>query len=162
MHQDELNGLMAELRRELKFLGLPVSDRLLPEVRVNSRAKRRLGCCYYKDGRYQIEVAEAILGDGDLLKLTLVHELLHTCPKCRDHGPQWKAYAKIVHESLGYKVERTVKTDVPQAPLRHEEVKYILQCQSCGAKIGRMRMSVAVKSPWRYRCPCGGKLKRVQ
>lgn len=162
MLQDELDGLMAELRRELKALGVPVSDRLLPEVRVNTRAKRRLGCCYYKDGRYWIEVSQTILCDPDLLKLTLVHELLHTCPKCRDHGPQWKAYAKTVREALGYKVERTIKTDTPQAPLRHEEVKYVLQCQSCGAKIERMRMSKAVKYPWRYRCPCGGKLKRVR
>lgn len=66
-----------------------------------------------------------------------------------------------MNEKLGYRIERTVKTETPAGSLRHEEIKYILECQSCGAQIKRMRMSKAVKSPWRYRCPCGGKLKRV-
>lgn len=161
MLQNELDGLMAELRGELKALGIPVSDRLLPEVRINTRARRRLGCCFYQSGRYWIEVSQAVLDDEALLRQTLVHELLHTCPKCRDHGPRWKAYAQTVNEMLGYSIERTVRTENAPGPLRHEEVKYILECQSCGAQIKRMRMSKAVKCPWRYRCQCGGKLKRV-
>ena len=161
MPKIELDGLMARLRRELISIGIPVSNRLEPEVRINTRARRRLGWCYYQSGRYWIEVSQAVLEDEDLLKQTLVHELLHTCPKCRDHGPKWKAYAQTVNEKLGYRIERTVKTETPAGSLRHEEIKYILECQSCGAQIKRMRMSKAVKSPWRYRCPCGGKLKRV-
>ena len=161
MPKIELDGLMARLRRELISIGIPVSNRLEPEVRINTRARRRLGCCYYQSGRYWIEVSQAVLEDEDLLKQTLVHELLHTCPKCRDHGPKWKAYAQTVNEKLGYRIERTVKTETPAGSLRHEEIKYILECQSCGAQIKRMRMSKAVKSPWRYRGPCGGKLKRV-
>ena len=161
MPKIELDGLMARLRRELISIGIPVSNRLEPEVRINTRARRRLGCCYYQSGRYWIEGSQAVLEDEDLLKQTLVHELLHTCPKCRDHGPKWKAYAQTVNEKLGYRIERTVKTETPAGSLRHEEIKYILECQSCGAQIKRMRMSKAVKSPWRYRCPCGGKLKRV-
>ena len=161
MPKIELDGLMARLRRELISIGIPVSNRLEPEVRINTRARRRLGCCYYQSGRYWIEVSQAVLEDEDLLKQTLVHELLHTCPKYRDHGPKSKAYAQTVNEKLGYRIERTVKTETPAGSLRHEEIKYILECQSCGAQIKRMRMSKAVKSPWRYRCPCGGKLKRV-
>ncbi len=161
MLQRELDGLMAGLRLELLALGIPVSSRLEPEVRVNTRAKRRLGCCFYQSGRYWIEVSQKVLENEALLKQTLVHELLHTCPKCRDHGARWRAYAQIVNEKLGYRIERTVRTETPIGPLRHEEIKYILECQSCGAQIKRMRMSKAVKSPWCYRCPCGGKLKRV-
>lgn len=162
MLQKELDQLMIQLHRELKGLGIPVAGRVLPQVKVNTRAKRRLGCCFCQGGQYWIEVSQAVLADENLLRQTLVHELLHTCPKCRNHGPQWKAYAQIVNEKLGYQIERTVKTETPSGPLRHEEIKYILECQSCGAQIKRMRMSKAVKSPWRYRCPCGGKLKRVQ
>ena len=88
MPKIELDGLMARLRRELISIGIPVSNRLEPEVRINTRARRRLGCCYYQSGRYWIEVSQAVLEDEDLLKQTLVHELLHTCPKCRDHGPK--------------------------------------------------------------------------
>ena len=161
MEQKELDGLLWEMWERLKKLGIPVSSKIRPGLLVNTRARRRLGCCYYQSGRYWIEVSQAVLEDEDLLKQTLVHELLHTCPKCRDHGPKWKAYAQTVNEKLGYRIERTVKTETPAGSLRHEEIKYILECQSCGAQIKRMRMSKAVKSPWRYRCPCGGKLKRV-
>lgn len=161
MPKDELDSLMAGLCRELLALGIPVSGRLLPQVQVNTRAKRRLGCCFYQGGRYWIEVSDRVLGDGALLRQTLVHELLHTCPGCRDHGKRWKAYAGLVSEKLGFKIERTVSTGAQEGPLRHEEVKYILECQSCGARIERMRMSKAVKAPWRYRCRCGGKLRRV-
>lgn len=161
MVQEELDGLMARLHHKLKDLGIPVSKKLLPGVKVNTRAKRRLGCCYYQSGRYWIEVSESLLDNDGLLRQTLIHELLHTCPGCRNHGERWKSYARVVKEKLGYEIERTVKTESASGPLRHEEVKYILECQSCGAQIKRMRMSKAVKSPWRYRCHCGGKLRRV-
>ena len=161
MEQQDLDRLMAELRQSLKTMGIPVSNKLLSGVRVNTRAKRRLGCCFYQNGQYWIEVSSAILNNPDLLRQTLVHELLHTCPGCRDHGARWKTYAEQVGQKLGYSITRTVQAESDPGPLRHEEVKYILECQSCGAQIRRMRMSKAVKSPWRYRCPCGGKLKRI-
>ena len=74
MLQRELDGLMAGLRLELLALGIPVSSRLEPEVRVNTRAKRRLGCCFYQSGRYWIEVSQKVLENEALLKQTLVHE----------------------------------------------------------------------------------------
>ena len=141
---------------------LPVSEKVRPGVRVNSRAKRRLGCCFYREGRCFLEVSESILENEALLRTTLVHELLHTCPGCRNHGPQWKAWAQRVQEALGYQIQRTVPVEGEARPLRHEEVKYVLECQSCIARIPRMRLSKAVKAPWRYRCPCGGKLKRIR
>ena len=152
---------MAGLRRELLALGIPVSGRLLPQVQVNTRAKRRLGCCFYQGGRYWIEVSDRVLGDGALLRQTLVHELLHTCPGCRDHGAEWKRYAGYVNGKLGTDIQCTVKLEGAYKPLRHEEVKYILRCQCCGKEFHRMRMCKLVRAPWRYRCPCGGKLERV-
>ena len=64
-------------------------------------------------------------------------------------------------EALGVEITRTVQLEGQQQRLRQEKVKYLLQCQSCGRVIPRMRMSKAVKYPSRYRCPCGGELKRV-
>lgn len=162
MDQQRLDNLMAEIARQLRTLGIPISNKLRPTVGVNTRAKRRLGCCYCKNGSYWIEVSSSILEDEALLRPTLAHELLHTCPGCRNHGARWKAYAQLAGQSLDCRIERTVKTESDPGPLRHEEIKYILECQSCGAQIKRKRMSKAVKAPWRYRCPCGGKLKRVQ
>ena len=157
-----LSGLMASLIQELEGRGVPVSPHIRPQVQVNTRAKRRLGCCIFRDGLYTIEVSASILDNPALLRETLLHELLHTCPGCRDHGPVWKRHAAQVNQAMGTAIQRTVKLEGAAQPLRQEEVKYILRCESCGREIKRLRMCKVVKSPWRYRCLCGGKLKRIQ
>lgn len=129
---------------------------------VNRRAKRRLGCCFFDGKGYRIEVAEGVLNDPETLRETLCHELLHTCPGCGDHGKQWKAYAQRVNEALETNIRRAKESDAPLSPLRREEVRYLLRCERCGREFPRMRMCKVVKTPWRYRCPCGGKLKRVR
>lgn len=162
MKQEELDSLLAETARTLRDLGIPLSAHISPVVLINSRAKRRLGCCYYRDGVYIIEVSASLLEQPERLRQTLCHELLHTCRGCRNHGEKWKAYAARVNEALGYSIQRLAPAEgEDQGPLRREEIKYVLECQSCGAKICRSRMSKAVKYPWRYRCQCGGRLKRI-
>lgn len=160
--QQSLDSLLAEMAESLRELGIPLSSHISPAVLVNSRAKRRLGCCYYRDGVYVIEVSSGLLEQPERLRQTLAHELLHTCRGCRNHGEKWKAYAAEVNGALGYSIQRLAPAEgESQEPLRQEKLRYILECQSCGAKIYRSRMSKAVKYPWRYRCKCGGKLKRT-
>ncbi|WP_322184361.1 SprT-like domain-containing protein [Neglectibacter caecimuris] len=160
MTREELNAALAETAETLRGLGLPVSHQIEPEVRVNSRAKRRLGCCYFQNGRYAVEISAMLLAQPEKLRQTLIHELLHTCPGCRNHGERWKAYAKKAGEALGCSIQRLAPVEGESGPLRRDPIKYVLECQSCGAKIYRSRLSKAVKQPWRYRCKCGGKLKR--
>lgn len=71
MDQRELDAMLASLAAELRGLGIPVSPKLLPGVQVNTRAKRRLGCCIYREGVYRIEVAAALLDDPPMLRETL-------------------------------------------------------------------------------------------
>lgn len=162
MIQQELNSLLAEMAEALRNLGIPLSGHISPTVLVNSRAKRRLGCCYYRDGVYEIEVSASLLEQPEPLRQTLAHELLHTCRGCRNHGEKWKGYAAKVNEALGYSIQRLAPAE-GESPerLRQEKLRYVLECQSCGAKICRSRISKAVKQPWHYRCKCGGKLKRI-
>lgn len=160
MTQEELDSLLREMTELLRGLDIPVSNRVAPSVCVNGRAKRRLGCCYAQSGGFLIEVSASLLDKPDRLKQTLCHELLHTCRGCRNHGELWKAYAKRVNEATGWEIKRLAEAegeDLSQ-PLRRDEIKYVLECQSCGAKIYRTRRSKAVKAPWRYRCKCGGRL----
>lgn len=164
MTQEELNGLLQEMRDTLQKLGIPLSQRIMPAVQVNARARRRLGCCYYRptENAYLIEVSASLLDRPEKLRETLAHELLHTCPGCRNHGEKWKAWADKVNSALGFSVQRLAPLEEGEgAPLRQDPVKYILQCQKCGKLIRRRRMCKVVKAPWRYRCTCGGKLKRV-
>lgn len=162
MTQPELNALFAALAGELQALGIPLSKHIDPHLVINTRAQRRLGCCVHREGRYTIQVSQSILDDPQLLRTTLAHELLHTCPGCLDHGATWKTYAKTAGEALGLSITRTVALEENAQPLRREEKKYFLRCEKCGAVIGRYRMCKLVKYPWRYRCAaCGGKLKRI-
>ncbi len=161
----ELNELLGVVEAKLWQLSIPYSPHIERNVRINTRAKKRLGCCIYSGGKYIIEVSEVLLAPDKaaLLEQTLVHELLHTCRGCRNHGEKWKAYAQLANEAYGYSIARTVDTgEGGTATLRAESVKYVLVCENCGLRIERSRMSKAVKSPWRYRCKCGGKLKRIK
>lgn len=160
--EQDINKILLELLTGLKALKIPVSLFINPAIKINSRAKRRLGCCILKNGMYTIEVSEKILCDKQLLEKTIVHELLHTCPGCFSHGDRWKSYAAIAGNALGHEIRRT-ETARPEdcQPLRQDTAKYLLVCTDCGKNIERMRMCKLVKSPYRYRCMCGGKLKRV-
>lgn len=162
MTQVELDGLMNQLVGELKAIGIPLSESIEPRVVINSRAKRRLGCCIYKNATHTIEVSDSLLKpeESKLLRQTLAHELLHTCWGCKNHGERWKSYAQRVNVELGFNIERAVHIENAER-LRQDTVKYLLICKSCGKQIPRSRMSKVVKNPSRYRCLCGGKLKRA-
>ncbi len=165
MTQKELDSLLAKMEKTLRRLSIPIADRIEPTVKVNTRAKRRLGCCRrLPGGGFSIEVSAALLDRPEQLKETLCHELLHTCYGCQNHGERWKAYAARVSGALGLDIRRLAPAEAGEEPLplRRDTVKYVLECQSCGAQICRCRMSKVVKQPWRYRCKCGGKLKRIQ
>ena len=159
MTQQELNGQLAGLEKQLRLLGIPLSSNIHPQVAVNRRAQRRLGCCIGKDGNFTIEVSARILDHPELLRVTLVHELLHTCYGCQNHGKRWKGYAAKAGAALGMEIRTTVALEGEPQRLREEPVKAYLHCRSCGRLIPRRRLSKALKHPERYLCPCGGVLE---
>lgn len=162
MTQTELDNLMSELARRLRTLSIPISGKINPAVAVNSRAKRRLGCCRKQGDRFTIEVSSLLLSDESRLTQTLAHELLHTCPGCQNHGERWKAYAGVVNAAWGMEIARlSPPIDNEQAPLRVDTVKYVLQCESCGKQFLRTRLCPLVRHPEHYRCTCGGALHLV-
>lgn len=164
--QQELNRLLREQTAFLRSLSIPVSERILPEVRINTRAKARLGCCLLKNGQFTIEISSVLLEEEGpqaqmLLRQTLLHELLHTCPGCQNHGVLWKRYAALVSRETGCQITRTYprKSEPPSAPA---DFPYLLQCEQCGKLIGRRKLTAVVRDPDRYRCRCGGRLKRIR
>ena len=157
----DFDTLMQEVAAELWEADIPVSEQIDPQVRVNRRAKKRYGSCIRKGKRFVIELS-AYLEDAEepVVRTVLAHELLHTCPGCLNHGVRWKSYAERLRVRYGYEIARTASYGVlpetePKTP------QYMLQCQSCGAVIPRQKMSKLIRAPWRYRCKCGGKLKRI-
>ena len=92
---NDFDRLLQAVLAQARALGIPVSSQIDPHVAVNRRAVTRFGCCICKDGRFTIELTARLLDAPEqACRQTLAHEILHTCPGCRNHGPRWKHYAQ--------------------------------------------------------------------
>ena len=132
-------------------------------LRVNTRAKTRLGVCKKSGDCYEIEIAAILLDERtpeEYLKNTLMHELLHTCYGCMNHTGRWKKLAERVNAAYGYDVKRTASPDeeiLPEALAG--KPKYKVVCPVCGTVYERYRKSALIQHPERYRCGrCKAKL----
>lgn len=160
MTQEYIDGLLALAVAQARAVKIPVSQEIAPRVRLNRRARTRFGCCIRKEGKYTIELSAQLAeqGSGDAILQVLVHEVLHTCYGCSNHGVRWKGYAQRMNEAYGYHIRRTdnyiglgLEDDRP--------VRYYVVCGKCGRRIPRMKRSPLVDHPERYRCACGGVLR---
>lgn len=111
----DLYKVATECMYELDLLGIPYAE--IPKERwtVNTRAKSRLGQARKRNGEYSINISADILHDKyplEFLKNTVIHELLHTCKGCMNHGEKWKAYAEKVNAKYGYNIERCVSMGI--------------------------------------------------
>ena len=170
----QVNQWLWEERENLIAIGIPVSAELCPEIRF-SKATSWYGQCKqsrgYNERRYKfvISISEYHLQSSErAIRNTLIHELLHTCPGCLNHGPKWKAYADIVQRRFGYNITRAggdKDTDSAIEAARKEnregyQTQYLLICTGCGQEFPRYRKSNLVLHPEKYRCKCGGTIKR--
>ena len=161
----DLQEAAAQCLQELKAIGITCGH--VEALSVNYRAKKRWGVCKRTPGGFAIEIAAVLLEDNvplASLKNTLIHELLHTCPGCDNHGAKWKALAQRVNQAYGYGIRRLASPEekgvaAPEAA----QVKYRFVCQGCGQTVARMRSSRFTENYTRYRCgKCGGKFKKLQ
>lgn len=140
----------------------------ITNVTINTRAKKRWGQCRKSGGTYTININADILADDVPYKPvleTMIHEILHTCRGCFNHGAEWKRMAEIIKRETGYNITRCTSAEtfgINREPKR-KEGKYVLVCEKCGKEITRERMSNFVKHPeWYSHKDCGGKFKRIK
>lgn len=174
MHtKEQVTRWLHEERENLIRLGIPVSSGICPEIRF-SRATSWYGQCQQnrvcegKRYKFQISISEYHLQSSErAIRNTLIHELLHTCPGCLNHGLKWKYYADLVQKELGYNIVRaggdkdknSAMEAARQAKRAGYQTKYLLVCTKCGQEFPRFRKSSLVLHPEKYRCKCGGKMK---
>ena len=141
---NEFDALLARAVEQARALGIPVSARISPRVAVNRRAVTRFGCCIRRGGEYVIELSERLLeAEERACMQTLAHEVLHTCPGCRNHGALWKEYAARMNGAYGYAISRTGTCEaLGVADVR--PVRYRLVCERCGQEFCRSRRSPLV------------------
>lgn len=151
--------------KELDFIGIKYGN--IVSFEVNSRAKKRWGQCKYTTltDTYRIQVSNRLLEDyvpEKSVKQVIIHEILHTCKGCLNHGKTWKRYAELVNETYGYDISRTASASALGVNTDQINIKHQFVCKNCGKVINRMRESKFTKNYQHYSCGrCGGDFEKI-
>lgn len=155
-----LQMIAKECEQDLRSIGIPIQE--VSQYLINTRAKRRWGCCKLRNREFIIEINHILLDERnpiEALKNTLYHELLHTCKNCLDHKELWKRYAQKVKMSLGYEITRCTSAEAKGITYGYEPKSYQRNhrfvCEECGATWYRQVDRGFVT---KFRCRCGGKI----
>lgn len=184
---EKIETLYKQCINELNSIGIKFDDKEIT-MKISKRANKRYGCCkpeipddkykkitrkglrfivsYENYFKYTIEISSWVLElNDDIIKNTIIHELIHCLPKCTNHGAEFKKYAKIINEKLGYNITRTgnKKEDFKKSNVEYseiEEYKYKIKCKECGQLYYRKRLNKNFTK--KYRCgKCKGKLELI-
>lgn len=188
--EEKLIDLYNECINELKTIGINVLDN--PDVgkiqiKFSRRNAKRYGCCkqenpdkfikhkkkyrgknyiyYDKYKTHTIEISRWVMDLNDnIIKNTIMHEIIHCMPKCNNHGTEFKQYAKYINQKLGYDISRTgnKKEDYEKSNLKYnddtQKYKYKIVCKKCGQTCYRQRISKDFTK--KYRCSlCARKIR---
>ena len=136
-------------------LNIPVAD--IIHVKVNTRAKKRWGLCTFEcEGEYTIEISDRLLADEiseEATFNTMIHELLHTCPNCMNHGKEWKRWADTVNRNTKYTIKRTTSYEEKGIEKPVNIPKYTVKCSDCGRKWFYNRAGSVIQNLNRCKCP---------
>lgn len=165
MDKNDIEAYLVQVIRQCRAVQIPISNRIDPKIIINSRAKSRFAACRKikqpAGTIYRIEVGSALMEtDAFIVKNILVHELLHTCHGCYNHGSRWKRYAEKMNQLYGYHITTTAtykQLGLPE-PEKKKTLRYRIACQNCGTVFYRQKKSRLVTNTGEYRCRCGGKL----
>ena len=166
--QERLNKLYKECIDELNSININVEKNRTIELKINTRSEKRYACCKkVSKEKYLIEVSEWVMNlNEDIIKNTIMHELIHCMPRCNNHGEFFKKYAELINKNLGYNVTRTgnIVKDFIKSNLEFKEkpvkFRYQIICENEDQQFFRQRI---IKNFTRkYRCgKCGGKFKII-
>ena len=191
--EEKLEKLYNECVEELKSIGIDIrNNKTIGEITISlaKRKAKRYGCCkqskpikekchteirnhriikiYDVFMKHDIEISKWVLDlNDDIIKNTIMHELIHSLPYCNNHGKEFKKYAGFINNKLGYEIKRLgnkekdyEKSGIVFDKSSDTEYKYKIRCKECGIVFYRQRLK---KNFIRnYRCgKCKGKLELV-
>ena len=127
----KLQRLFDECKSELYSIGIDLNNEQIGDITIGigKRNCKRYGCCkqespikstkytervgrnrYVRYGRYKshkIEISKWVMElNEDIIKNTIMHEIIHCFPNCSNHGEDFKKYAKYINTKLGYDISR--------------------------------------------------------
>ncbi len=185
--EERLQKLYEECIYELNSIGIDILNLDIGtiDIQISKRNNKRYGCCkqeepdkctkyyerignrrylrYAKFNKHTIEISKWVMNlDKDIIKNTIMHEIIHCFPYCNNHGREFKRYASIINEKLHYDITRVgnKELDYAKSNIEYNEkinFKYKIMCEKCAQTFYRQRL---VKNfIKKYRCgKCGGKL----
>lgn len=164
-NNERLQKLSKQAIKECKECGIPIKEDV--PISISTRATKRYGVCKKRDGKMSIEISSFLFEAKDIGVLeTIIHEYLHTCDGCMNHGPKWKGYADKMNKKFGYSISRVSSRESRGLKVQTvEDFPYVLECTNpkCTNVVKRMKMSKTIQEYQRYRCGrCGSPFKRVK
>ena len=186
---EKLENLYKQCVVELKSIGIDVINNQIGEidVKIAKRNSSRYGCCrqeepdknfyhivkrkhrnikvYDKFKKHHIEICKWVMElNDDIIKNTIIHEIIHCFPECNNHGKMFKKYAKLINEKLNYNITRVgnKEEDYQSSNIMYKEEKiiynYKIICENCNQVFYRQRLQKNFTR--KYRCgKCSGKFK---
>ena len=191
MENERLLKLYNECIDELKSIGIDVMAKDVGsiDIKLSNRSKKRYGCCKQENPdknfckrvrkrkriilecnrfeKHHIEISSWVMElNEDIIKNTIMHELIHCMPYCNNHGKQFKIYANTINQKLSYNISRLGNKELDYKASDIELVekkpnyKYEIICKDCGQKFLRQRLNKGFTR--KYRCgKCGGRFKCI-
>ena len=189
--EDKLNRLFLECINELNRIGIDILNENQYgkiDILISKRNNKRYGCCkqeepdknyktinkirrrkiikYEKFNKHHIEISKWVMElEDDIIKNTLMHELIHCIPYCNNHGTEFKKYAELLNTNYGYDISRLgdKKKDFEKSNIEYKETKnykYKVICKSCKQEFYRQRLNRNFTR--KYRCAkCGGRFEII-
>lgn len=186
--EEKLNKLYGECIKELQSIGIDIlNEKLIGkiDIQLSKRKTKRYGCCkqekperktrylengiikYGKFNKHTIEISSWVMELKDeIIKNTIIHEIIHCMPYCNNHGNEFKKYAKYINQKLNYNITRVGNKveDYKKSNIEYKEkenYKYKIECKTCGQTFFRKRLSKNFTR--KYRCgKCNGKFTIIE
>lgn len=187
--QNKLERLYNDCIKELKSIKIDITNPLVGDIdiRFSKGNPKRYGCCKQEDPdkdyyhivrkgknisikydrfkKHHIEISKWVMSLNDeIIKNTIMHEIIHCFPGCNNHQGTFKSYANYINQKLGYDISRlgNREADYRKSNIEYNKktvnYKYKIICQKCGQVFYRQRMKKNLIK--HYRCSkCGGKLE---
>ena len=149
--------------------GIPYRE--ITEVKVTKKFVNKWGTTSTTDHRkFKIKISAALLDEkafptDDGLINTLLHEILHTCPDCFNHGETWLGHCRTIYDNYGIeiRVSDTCENKGADEVAYIATFRYICKCKKCGVELGRNKMQDFVRFPNKYKhIGCGGEFERIK
>lgn len=168
--REDLDKLLSDARQICRDSSVPISESICPKVYLID-SHRTLGECCSKKGRpkslpkdydFVIRISSHCLEfKRPRLLNTMLHELLHSCPDCLNHGPKWREYAAILKARYGVNITRLAHLNEDERKILHKgyirkritSYRFTLTCPGCGHEWHYKKASRAVKLHDKCECP---------